>query len=63
MRLTKEGLFEWLSTLMGFAKPNFNGCSLGNGGQLRIGGLLQDHFGIVLKTFSKFAGQGLAIEA
>lgn len=46
---------------MGFVKLKFDGRSLGNPGQLRIGGLLRDHFGTVVRAFSKLAGQGLVI--
>lgn len=47
---------------MDFVKLRFDECSLGNLGQLRIGGLQRDHFGLALRAFFKLAGRGLAIE-
>ena len=47
------------TTYSGFVKLNFGGCSSGNQGQLGIGGLIRDHCGRVLRTFSKTVGQGL----
>lgn len=48
---------------MGFVRLNFDGHFLGNFGQLEIEALLRDHFGIVVRAFSKPASQGSVIEA
>ena len=51
-----------MPTPMGNVKLNFDGCSLGNPGQLRIGGTLTDHNRSLVKAFPKNARVGLAIE-
>lgn len=47
---------------MAFNKLNFDGCALGNPGQLRIESMVRDHYGTVPRVFSKLAGKRLAIE-
>ena len=42
-------------------KLNFDECSLGNSRKLVIEGLHRDHYGKVLRAFSKPTSQGLAI--
>ena len=37
----------------GFDKLNFDGCSFGIPGQLKIGGMLMDHNGTLLRAFFK----------
>lgn len=47
---------------MAFNKLNFDGCALGNPGQLRIESMVRDRYGTVPRVFSKLAGKWLAIE-
>ena len=62
MRLTKETLCELPPPPINFDKLNFDVCSLYNPRQLRIRGLLNDHFGRVLRALSKPTNQDLAIK-
>lgn len=42
---------------MAFNKLNFDGCALGNPGQLRIESMVRDRYGTVPRVFSKLAGK------
>ena len=54
---------DWLVTLCSrFSKVKL-GCLLGNSGWVGTGGVIRDHFGTVLRAFSKHAEMGLAIKA
>lgn len=41
---------------------NLDGCSLGTLRQLEIGRVIRDHWGLVVKAYSKPAGVGFSIE-
>ena len=43
-------------------KFNFDICSLGNSGKIRIYGVFECHFMTILLVFSKFAIENIAIE-
>ena len=44
-------------------KLNLNECSLSNHCQMGIKGVIRDHFGTILRAFSKQACMGLGIKA
>ena len=46
-------MIDWLPTLVGLMKLNLDGCPMGCLGQIGIGGVIRNHFGIVLRAFSK----------
>lgn len=56
-------MIDWLPPLVGSIKLNFNGCSLGNPGQISIGGVIRDHSSKALRAYSKHAEEGLGIKA
>ncbi|XP_042487338.1 uncharacterized protein LOC122067575 [Macadamia integrifolia] len=47
---------HWGKPMRSWAKLNVNGCSLGNSGRARRGGILQDHNGRLLLCFNFFLG-------
>lgn len=54
---------QWLTgspPLLGSVKLNFDGCSLGNLGQIGIGGVIRGYLGTVLRPFSKHVKMRLA---
>ena len=44
-------------------KLNIDGCSLGSRGQLGIGGVIRDRWGLVIKAYANPADDSFAIEA
>lgn len=58
-RFTKETLCEWLPTSISFIKLNFDGCYLGNLGQLGIEGCLEIIVA-VLRAFLKLCKLGFS---
>ena len=55
-------MIDWLPTLVGLMKLNLDGCPMGCLGQIGIGGVIRNHFGMVLRAFSKHAKIGSAIK-
>ena len=51
----KKTMIDWFPSqpLLGSVKLNFDGCSLGNLGQIGIGGVIRGYLGTVLRPFSK----------
>ena len=53
-------MIDWFPPLLGSVKLNFDGCSLGNLGQIGIGGVIRGYLGTVLRPFSKHVKMRLA---
>ena len=51
-RLNSKSMCGWLPLAVGLVKLNFDGCFLGNLGQLGIGGVIRNHLGTVVGAYS-----------
>ena len=61
--LCKSTSQVWSAPSEGMVKLNIDGCSLGSRGQLGIGGVIRDRWGLVIKAYANPADDSFAIEA